>query len=56
MHYADFVALAPARERGVRDPLVIDAARRTGARAHILHLCDAHSLPAIRAAKAEGVR
>jgi allantoinase len=34
---------------------VIDVARRTGARAHILHLSDAHSLPAIRAAKAEGV-
>ena len=34
---------------------MIDAARRTGARAHILHLSDAHSLPAIRAAKAEGV-
>ena len=34
---------------------MIDAARRTGCRAHILHLSDAHSLPAIRAAKAEGI-
>ncbi|MFT4230167.1 MAG: amidohydrolase family protein, partial [Microbacterium sp.] len=31
------------------------AAARTGARAHILHLSDAGSLPAIRAAKAAGV-
>ena len=46
-----------ARRRARRPPIdaVIDAARRTGARAHILHLSDAHSLPAIRAAKAEGV-
>ena len=34
---------------------VIDAMRRTGARAHILHLSDAHALPVIRQAKAEGL-
>jgi len=34
---------------------VIEAARRTGARAHILHLSDAQALPVLTAAKADGV-
>ncbi|GAA2026965.1 allantoinase AllB [Agromyces tropicus] len=45
----------PASEqKAVR--LVIDAARTTGARAHIVHLSDAGVLPLIREAKANGVR
>ncbi|GAA5084147.1 hypothetical protein GCM10025760_01600 [Microbacterium yannicii] len=53
--YGAFLASRPARSEASAIDAVIDAARRTGARAHILHLSDAHSLPAIRAAKAEGV-
>lgn len=34
---------------------VIDAVRRTGARAHILHLSSAAALPALRSARAEGL-
>ena len=53
--YDAFLASRPAASEASAIDAVIDAARRTGARAHILHLSDAHSLPAIRAAKAEGV-
>lgn len=53
--YGAFLASRPAESEASAIDAVIDAARRTGARAHILHLSDAHSLPAIRAAKAEGV-
>ena len=35
---------------------VIDAARETGGRAHILHLSSADALPQIAAAKAEGIK
>ncbi|MGN8025495.1 allantoinase AllB [Microbacterium sp. 22242] len=54
--YADFLASRPraAEDIGIKD--VIDRARRTGARAHILHLSSADALPEIRDAKAEGVR
>ncbi|MFT4230108.1 MAG: amidohydrolase family protein, partial [Microbacterium sp.] len=53
--YGAFLASRPpASERSAVDR-VIAAAARTGARAHILHLSDAGSLPAIRAAKAAGV-
>jgi allantoinase len=34
---------------------VIEGVRRTGARAHILHLSSAEALPALRAARAEGL-
>lgn len=44
----------PASEQSAIEA-VIDGVRRTGCRAHILHLSDASSLPAIRAAKAEGL-
>ncbi|HEX5730494.1 allantoinase AllB [Microbacterium sp.] len=53
--YDAFLASRPAASEASAIDAVIDAARRTGARAHILHLSDAHSLPAIRGAKAEGV-
>jgi allantoinase len=35
---------------------VIDAARATGARAHIVHVADGQALDAVRAAKADGIR
>ena len=53
--YDAFLASRPAASEASAIDAVIAEARRTGARAHILHLSDARSLPAIRAAKAEGV-
>ncbi|MET0296094.1 MAG: allantoinase AllB [Microbacterium sp.] len=53
--YDAFLASRPAASEASAIDAVIAEARRTGARAHILHLSDAHSLPAIRAAKASGV-
>lgn len=53
--YDAFLASRPAASEQSAIDAVIDAARRTGARAHILHLSDARALPAIAAAKADGV-
>lgn len=53
--YDAFLASRPPASEASAIDAVIDAARATGARAHILHLSDAGSLPAIRAAKAEGL-
>lgn len=53
--YAAFLASRPAESEASAIDAVIAEARRSGARAHILHLSDAGSLPAIRRAKAEGV-
>ncbi|MRX43427.1 allantoinase AllB [Agromyces kandeliae] len=54
--YADFLASRPDAAEGAAIAAVIEAARRTGARAHILHLSSAASLDAIARARAEGVR
>ncbi|WP_344250795.1 allantoinase AllB [Isoptericola hypogeus] len=54
--YADFLASRPAKAESTAIAEVIDAARATGARAHVLHLSDADSLPMIAAARADGVR
>ena len=53
--YAGFLASRPpaAEERAI--DLVIDTARSTGGRAHIVHLSAAVAIPALRAARAEGV-
>lgn len=53
--YAGFLASRPPESEEAAIAAVIAAARRTGGRAHILHLSDGWALPAIRAAKAEGV-
>lgn len=53
--YAAFLASRPPASEEAAIDAVIAAARGTGGRAHILHLSDAGALPAIRAAKAEGV-
>ena len=53
--YDAFLASRPPASEASAIDAVIDEARRTGARAHILHLSDAGSLPAIRAAKAAGI-
>ncbi|MGO2037413.1 MAG: allantoinase AllB [Brevibacterium sp.] len=54
--FSDFLASRPREAENVAIARVIDAARETGARAHILHLSSADALPQIAAAKAEGVR
>lgn len=54
--YRDFEASRPPLSERAAILRVIDAARRTGARAHIVHVSDGGALDAVRAAKAEGVR
>ncbi|GAA4288397.1 allantoinase AllB [Georgenia daeguensis] len=54
--YADFLSSRPARAEEEAIATVLAAARRTGARVHILHLSDAAALPMIAEARAEGVR
>ena len=56
VRYPDFVASRPPESERSAIRLVIDAARRTGARAHIVHVSDGASLDEVRTAKAEGVR
>ncbi|PWV57928.1 allantoinase AllB [Nocardiopsis sp. L17-MgMaSL7] len=53
--YADFLASRPDEAENAAIALVIDTARRTGVRAHILHLSSASALPLIAQAKQEGV-
>jgi len=53
--YADFLRSRPdvAESRAV--DTVLAAVRRTGARTHVLHLSSAAALPALRAARADGL-
>jgi allantoinase len=53
--YADFLASRPACAEEQAVATVIDAVRRTGARAHIVHVSSATTLPQLAAAKAEGL-
>ena len=54
--YAGFLASRPAAAEELAVARVVDAARRTGARVHVVHLSSASALPTIAAAKADGVR
>jgi len=54
--YDDFVRSRPEAVEQTAIDHVIEALRETGGRAHVLHLSSASALPAIRAAKAEGLR
>jgi len=54
--YDRFLASRPRGAENVAVAEVIERARRTGARAHILHLSSSDALPLIAAAKREGVR
>ena len=54
--YATFLASRPRAAENTAIEQVLAAARETGARVHILHLSSAEALPAIRAAKQEGVK
>jgi allantoinase len=53
--YSAFLGSRPeaAEERAIA--LVLDTARATGARAHVVHLSASAAVPALRAARAEGV-
>ncbi|GAB7037630.1 MULTISPECIES: allantoinase AllB [Catenuloplanes] len=54
--YADFVASRPRSAENTAVARVVAAARRTGARAHVLHLSSSEAVPLIAAAKADGLR
>ena len=54
--FTDFVASRPPKAEVEAIRVVIEAARRTGARAHIVHVAAAEALGLVREAKAEGVR
>lgn len=53
--YLDFVASRPDAAEDAAIARVIDVARNTGVRAHILHLSSAQVLPRLAAARAEGL-
>ncbi|TDT33592.1 allantoinase AllB [Naumannella halotolerans] len=54
--YADFLDSRPDSSEISAIGTVIEAASRTGARVHIVHLASAEALPLIRQAKTDGVR
>ena len=56
VRYQDFLDTRPVQAERSAIARVIDGARETGARVHVLHLSDAGALPMIRAAKDDGVR
>lgn len=53
--YADFLKSRPREAENLAIAQVIERARRTGARVHILHLSSSDALPILRAAKRDGV-
>jgi allantoinase len=55
-HYPDFLASRPRTAENLAVAHVIEAARVTGARAHILHLSSSDALPMLASARREGVR
>jgi allantoinase len=54
--YAGFLASRPPAAEETAIGRLVDAARDTGARVHVVHLADADALPLLRAARADGVR
>jgi allantoinase len=54
--YAAFVASRPPQAEVRAIELLIETARRTGCRVHVVHLSSAAALDVIRAARADGVR
>ncbi|MGB3698616.1 MAG: allantoinase AllB [Gordonia sp. (in: high G+C Gram-positive bacteria)] len=55
-HYSRFLASRPRGAENVAVAEVIERARWTGARAHILHLSSSDALPMIASARRDGVR
>jgi allantoinase len=56
VHYREFMNSRPPEAENVAVETVIAAARATGCRAHIVHLSSAGALPALAAARSDGVR
>jgi allantoinase len=54
--YAHFLASRPRGSENVAIAHLVEAARRTGAAVHLLHLSSSDAVPMIRAARREGVR
>ncbi len=54
--YAEFLGSRPPEAENTAIETVIEAARATGCRVHIVHLSSAEAVPALRAARADGVR
>lgn len=54
--YADFLASRPRSAENDAIAQVLDLARVTGCRTHILHLSSAEAVPLLRRARADGVR
>jgi allantoinase len=55
-HYLDFLASRPRSAENLAVAHVVEAARATGARAHILHLSSSEALPTLAGARRQGVR
>ncbi|GAA1544741.1 allantoinase AllB [Nocardioides humi] len=55
VRYAGFLASRPRAAEETAIGLVVDRARTSGGRAHIVHLSSAGAVPLLRAARAEGV-
>ncbi|MFC8731803.1 allantoinase AllB [Luteimicrobium sp. NPDC057192] len=55
-HYAGYLASRPDAAEVAAVEHVVAGVRRTGGRAHVLHVSSAQVLPVLRAAKAEGLR
>jgi allantoinase len=53
--YAGFLASRPRAAEEAAIALVVERARATGGRAHVVHLSDADAVPMLRAARASGV-
>lgn len=56
VHYEEFLASRPPEAETAAIDTVVAAARETGCRTHLVHLSSAAALPAITAARADGVR
>ncbi|MER5639502.1 allantoinase AllB [Kitasatospora sp. NPDC002227] len=56
VHYRDFLASRPDDAEAAAVSRLLDTARRTGARVHILHVSSAAVLPLLRQARADGVQ
>ncbi|MGW4696336.1 allantoinase AllB [Kitasatospora sp. YST-16] len=54
-HYRDFLASRPDGAEAAAVAALLAAARRTGARVHVLHVSSAAVLPLLRQARADGV-
>jgi allantoinase len=54
-HYADFLRSRPRGAENLAIARVIELARRTGARVHVLHLSSSDALPMIASARRDGV-